>query len=166
VHSLNILLFEKIQGVYWLLLTNEESGITISREQKSAIADGIIWGTLTLMNRTIERQSPRKCAIHDSKPFKQSKTILTENTISINILTNSQKLPARPRDFKATLADQEKNIKNPELSDALSSVCKRLGLERSEDKISYPRGRPISDSNLNSEKRGRRSSYDKSRICR
>ena len=159
-----ILLFEKIQDVYWLLLTDEESRITINREQKSAIADGIIWGTLTLMYRTIERESPRKCAARDSKPFKQSKTALTENAISINILTDSQKLPARPRDLKERLADEEKNIKNPELSDALSSICRQLGLERSEDKISYPKGRPSSNSNLNYERRGRRSSYDKSRM--
>ncbi len=71
------------------------------------------------MKQTIARESPKKCAIHDSKPFRQSKTVVTDNTFSINILTNNQKLPARPRDFRAVLADEEKNIGNPELSDIL-----------------------------------------------
>jgi hypothetical protein len=161
---LNILLFEKIQDVYWLLLTDKESRITINTEQKSAITNGIIWGTLTLMNRTIGRESPRKCAAHNSKPFKQSKTALTENTISINILTDSQNLPARPRDFKASLADEEKNIGNPELSDVLASLCRRLILKDSKRNFSNPRGRPISDSNPTNETRGRKSYYKESNV--
>jgi hypothetical protein len=145
-------------------LTDKESRITINREQKSAIADGIIWGTLTLMETTTHRESPKKCAMRDSKPFKQSKTAITENTISINILTDNQKLPALPRDIRETLPDEERNIKNPVLSKVLSSICRRLGLEHDEHKISHPRGRPISDSALNYERRGRISNYDKTRM--
>ena len=82
-------------------LIDDDSNIDISRQQKSAIADGIIWGALTIMKRMIERESPKKHAAHDSKPFRQSKMAITNNTISINILTNDQKLPARPRDFRS-----------------------------------------------------------------
>lgn len=138
------------------------SNINISGEQKSAIAEGIIWGTLTIMKRTIERESPKQCAAHDSKSFKQSKTATAKNTIAINILTNEQKLPARPRDIRTVLADEEKNIGNAELSDTLSSICRRLILKHSENKFSNPRGRPISESGPNNETRGRKSYYDRS----
>jgi hypothetical protein len=145
-------------------LIDNQSKITLSLGQKSAIADGIIWGTLTLMNSAISRESPDECAAYDSKRFKKSKTAIAENTISINILTNEQKLPARPRDFREILADEEKNIGNPELSDALSSICRRLGLERSEHKPSYPRGRPSSGSNPYDEKRRRSFYYGESQM--
>ena len=94
-------------------MSNDDSNISISREHKSAIADGIIWGTLTIMKRTIERKVLSNVPVCDSKPFRQSKTAMTNNTISINILTDDQKLPARPRDFRSGLASEEKKIGNP-----------------------------------------------------
>lgn len=156
-----------VENIWYFLasfsLNGDESKITFSAEQKSAIADGIIWGTLTIMRRTIERESPKKCATRDSKPFKQSKTALTDNTISINVLANDQELPARPRDFRAGLANEERNIGSSELTDVLSSIRRRHILKRRGNSFSYPRGRPISDSNPSNEKRGRKSCYDKSR---
>ncbi len=122
-------------------LTDEESKITVNAEQMSTITDGIIWGTLTIMKRTIARESPEECAVHDSKPFKQSKTAVTDNTISINILTNNRKLPTRPRDFRAVLANEEKNIGNPELSDVLSSISRRLILKRSKKELFQSKGK-------------------------
>ena len=85
----------------WLLLASfhlndDDSNISINEKQKSAIADGIIWGTLTIMKQTIERKSPKQRAVYDSKPFRQSKTAITNNTISINILTDDQKYPHAP----------------------------------------------------------------------
>jgi hypothetical protein len=145
-------------------LIDDRSEITINAEQRSAIADGIIWGTLTIMKHTIERESPMLRAARDSKPFRQSKMAFTNNTISINILTNDQKLPARPRDFKSGLASEEKKIKNPELSDVLASVCRRLILKHSEKSFSSPRGRPISSFDPSNETRGRKSYYEVSRI--
>jgi len=145
-------------------MSDDDSVISLSREQKSAIADGIIWGTLTMMKLTIGRESPDKCAAHDSKRFGQSKMAIADNTISIHILTNDQKLPARPRDFRLVLANEERNIGNPELSDVLASICRRLILEHSEKNFANPRGRPISQSNSNNETRGRKSYYDISNV--
>ena len=145
-------------------LNDDDSNISINAKQKSAVADGIIWGTLTIMKRTIERESPKQRAAHDSKPFRQSKMAMTNNTISINVLTSDQKLPARPRDFRSKLADKEMNIGNPELSDVLDSLCRRLILKRSKKNSSSPRGRPISQSDPSNETRGRKSFYDVSRV--
>jgi hypothetical protein len=130
----------------------------------SAITDGIIWGTLTIMKRTIERESPKKSAVNNSKPFRQSKTAITNNTISINILTNEQELPALPRNFRSKLANEEKNIGNSELSDVLALLRRRLILKHSEKSFSYPRGRPVSTSDPSNETRGRKSLYDTSRV--
>jgi hypothetical protein len=145
-------------------LVDNQSKKTLSLQQKSAIADGIILGTLANMKDEISRESPEECAAYDSKKFRKSKTAIAENTISINILTNEQKLPARQRNFRETLADGDKNIGRAELSDALSSIRKRLGLERSEHRPSYPRGRPSSGPTPYDEKRGRSFYYDESQM--
>lgn len=145
-------------------LNDDDSNINISGQQKLAISDGIIWGTLTIMKQTIERESPKQRAARDSKPFRQSKMAITNNTISINILTNDQKLPARPRDFRSVLADEEKNIGKSELSDVLALLRRRLILKRSDKNFSSPRGRPISFSDPSNETRGRNSLYDISRV--
>ena len=143
---------------------DDDSIISINEKQKSAIADGIIWGTLTVIKRTIERKSPKQRAVYDSKPFRQSKTAVTDNTISINVLTNDQELPARPRDFRSVLADEEKNIGGSELSDVLRSLCRRLLVEHSKKSFSNPRGRPISSSDPSNETRGRKSYYEIARV--
>ena len=49
----------------WVLLAtfdlnDDDSNVSISEEQKSAMADGIIWGTLTIMKQTIEREGPKQ----------------------------------------------------------------------------------------------------------
>ena len=143
-------------------MSDNGSNISTNREQK--IADGIIWGTLTIMKRTMEREKPKQRAAHDSNRFGQSKIAITNNTISINVLTNDQKLPARPRDFRSKLANEEKDIGNSELSDVLASVRRRLLIKRSEKDFSNPRGRSVSSSDPHNETRGRKSYYDISRI--
>lgn len=145
-------------------LNDDDRTISINEKQQSAIAHGIIWGTLTIMKQTIERESPKQRAAHDSKPYRQSKTAMTNNSISFNILTDDQKLPARPRDFRSGLASEENKIKNPELSDVLASLCRRLMLKHREESFSNPRGRPISSSDPNNETRGRKSYYEKTRV--
>jgi hypothetical protein len=42
----------------------------------------------------------------------------------------------------ARTRNEESNIGMPELSDVLSSMCRRHLLKRSESTVSYPRGRP------------------------
>ena len=153
----------------WVLLAelnDDESNVSISQELKLAIAEGIIWGTSTILKQTMEREKPKQRAAHDSNRFGQSKSAISDNTISINILTNDQKLPARPRDFRSGLANEEMNIGNSELSDVSASLCRRLILERSKKSFSNPRGRPISSSDPSYETRGRKSLYDISRVKR
>lgn len=145
-------------------MSDDGSNISTSREQKLAIADGIIWGTLTNMKQTMEREKPKQRAAHDSNRFGQSKSAITDNTISIDILTNCQKLPARPRDFRSGLANEEMNIGNSELSDVFASLCRRHILERSKKSSSNPRGRPVSSSDPSNETRGRKSYYGTSRV--
>ena len=94
----------------------------------------------------------------------RNKTAVTANTISINVLTNDQELPARPRDFRSALANEEKNIGGSELSDVLRSLCRRLLVERSKKSFSNPRGRPISSSDPGNETRGRKSYYEIARV--
>jgi hypothetical protein len=145
-------------------LNDDESNVSISQELKLAIAEGIIWGTSTILKQTMEREKPKQRAAHDSNRFGQSKSAITDNTISINILTNDQKLPARPRDFRSGLANEEMNIGNSELSDVSASLCRRLILERSKKSSSNPRGRPVSSADPSNETRGRKSYYDTSRV--
>jgi hypothetical protein len=145
-------------------LTAGESRITINKDQKAILSQGIIDGTLKLMEQTIRRESPRKSATHDSKPYKQSKSAITDNTISTNILTDNQQLPSRPRDFRISLADEERDIGNAELSDRLSAMVRRHYLEHKGDKFPFPRGKPRSNTKLADERRGRFSYYERSRI--
>ena len=112
----------------------------------------------------IEMVTPFYYRIYHTLFIKCSKTAITNNTISINILTNDQKLPARPRDFKSGVASEKKSIGNPEISDVLASLCRRLILKHSEKSFSNPRGRPISSSDPSNETRGRKSYYEIARV--
>jgi hypothetical protein len=89
-----------------------------------------------------------------AEPHHQSKTAIAEDTIQYNILTKKQELPARPRDFRLKLANEEKNIGMAEMTDILSS-SPFLGnlLERHNEKYPFKRGRP--NSNLAKERRGK-----------
>ena len=117
-----------------------------------------------MMENIITSKSPKKCARDSAKPYQQSKTAVTKSTIFFNTLTNNQKLPARPRDFRASLADDEKSIGMPELSDVLSIMVRQQLLEPKRSNIPFPRGRPKSDTRITDERRGRFSYYERSRI--
>jgi hypothetical protein len=141
--------------------------MTITEEQKTKFVQGIIDSTLQLMENIISRKSPKSCARDNCKPNKQSKTDITRNTIFLRTLTNTQRLPARPRDFRISLAEEEKNIGYSELSDVLSSMASQHFLENERKKFPFPKGRPLSDiheSGIAEERRGAKSYYKPSRI--
>jgi hypothetical protein len=143
-------------------LSDKEAGITISKEEKAAVSQGIIDNALKMMERVITEKSAKKRARSWSKPHNQSKTAITSDTILFNILTRVQQLPARPRDFRLNLSDEEKEVGGPELSDILRSMVRKNLLDPKRDDFPFPKGRPGSD--LAEERRGRFSYYEQSKI--
>jgi hypothetical protein len=106
------------------------------------------------------------CSSCSSIGFLLISTFGTIGVIASDFLTIYQ-APLRivcPRDFRSGLAGEEKKIKNPELSDVLASLCRRLILKHSEKSFSNPRGRPISSSDPSNETRGRKSYYEIARV--
>jgi hypothetical protein len=148
-------------------LSVKEARITISEEEKAILVQGIIDTALKMMERIITRKSPKNCARDSSKPHQQSKTAITDNTIFFNILANNQRLPARPRDFRIKLSEEEKNIGDPELSDILASKVRVYLLDPKRDKFPFPKGKPKSDtkrSGIAKERRGTLSYYTTTQI--
>lgn len=143
---------------------SKEAGITISEEERAMLVQGIIDSTLRMMERIITTRSPKKSAMDSSKPYQQSKTAITNSTIFFNILTDAQQFPARPRDFRASLADGEKDIGMAELSDILSIMVRQHLLEPKRNNLSFPRGRPKSNTGIVDERRGRLSYYEQSKL--
>jgi len=119
-----------------------------------------------MMERIITRQSPRKRALSLCKPHKQSKTAIARDTILFNNLTKTQRLPARPRDFRISLAEEQKDILDSELSEILSSLVHKCLLEPKRDKFHFTRGRPKSEemSGIAKERRGALSYYTYAQI--
>jgi hypothetical protein len=97
-----------------------------------------------------------------SKAYSQSKTRLTFDSILFNIMTGKQQLPARPRDFRLSLPDEEKTIKGPELSDALSKLVDFNIIDPRRVTLPLGRGRPKRQ--LSEENRGRLSYYESSNL--
>ena len=146
-----------MENTYFLL--GVLTSLNLSDEQKDFITKGIIEGTIKLMNSTITRENPQKRAKRFTKPHSQSKNAITKDTIQYNILKEIQKLPARPRDFRKKLEEEEKNIDKSELSDILSTPILNNLLTRKKGKYPFRRGKPNSD--LAEERRGSLSYYEK-----
>lgn len=135
------------------------SFLDLSEEQKDYITNGLIEGTLELMKSILARETPQNRANRFTKPHSQPKNAITKDTFQYNILKGIQILPARPRDFRKNLNEEERNIDKHELSDILStSILKNL-VSRKKEKFPFPRGRPNSD--LAEERRGANSYLEK-----
>jgi hypothetical protein len=144
-------------------LTSKQASITISEKEKASLVQGIIDSALKLMERIITDKSAKNRAISWSKSHKQSTTDITSDTILFNIFANVQQLPARPRDFRINLSDDEKKIEGPELSDVLTSIVFDFYvLENNRDSFPFPIGKR--KSYLAEEDRGRNSYYKPSII--
>jgi hypothetical protein len=137
------------------------SSFEISSKEKEMIAQGIIEHTLQFMIDCVNRETSTKRANRFTKSHHQSKTAIAQDTIQYNILTKKQEIPARPRDFRLKLANEEKKIGMSEMTDILSS-SPFIGnlLERHDGKYPLSRGRP--KSNLAGERRGRPNYYTES----
>ena len=128
----------------------------ISDKNKELIVQAIIEYTIKFMADCVDRETSTKRANGFTKPHNQSKIAIAKDTIQYNILIKKQVLPARPRDFRLKLANEEKNIGMAEMTDILSSTP-FLGniLEKQNGKFPFSRGRPNSNSNLAKERRGK-----------
>ena len=159
------LLSEKIYLVSWLVLSNEQSGITISEEEKRVVIEGIIDTLSIIMQKVVIETSAKNRAKAWSRTNNQSKTSTTYDTILYNLLSGKQSLPVRPRDFRLNLSDEEKYIGSAELSDILTRLTLRIGiLDRTHTNFPFRAGRPSYKSNLVIERRGRLSNYESSQI--
>ena len=87
---------------------NMQTKMTINEQEKELFVKGIVDTACKMMERIITSKSAKKRAISRCKPHEQSKTGITRNTILFNILTKTQRLPARPRDFRISLAEGQR----------------------------------------------------------
>ena len=117
----------------------------ISNKEKEMIAQGIIEHAIKFMIDCVNSETSTKRANRFTKSHHQSKSAIAQNTIQYNILTKKQALPARPRDFRLKLANEEKQIGMAEMTNILSS-SPFLGnlLEGHNGKYPFSRGRPTS----------------------
>jgi hypothetical protein len=148
-------------------LGTKEAQKTISEEEKASLVKGITQSALKMMERIITTKSAKNRARDWCRPHEQSKTGITRSTILFNTLTKTQKLPARPRDIRINLAEEEKSIGDSELSDILTYVVHQGFLQRKIGNFPYPKGKPVSDikkSGIADERRGASSYYTSSYI--
>jgi hypothetical protein len=144
-----------------------QAKIVINEQEKQLLVHGIIDSVCKMMERIITSKSAKKRAISRCKPHQQSKTQITRDSIFFNILTKTQQLPARPRDFRINLAEEQKDIEYSELSDNLAWLVRNYFLDPKRDNLPFPRGRPNSDektSGIAKERRGALSYYTHSQI--
>jgi hypothetical protein len=104
--SPNTILIEKYIGILGYLGV----GSAISEGERDLLVKGIIDTAFKMMGKIVSAKNTKNCARDVCRAHKQSKTEITRNTVIFNILTNVQRLPARPRDFRIKLAEQEKDI--------------------------------------------------------
>ena len=138
------------------------SWLELSDEQKNFITKGIIKGTIELMKSTVTSETLQKRSKRFTKPYFQSKNAITKDTIQYNILSEIQILPARPRDFRKKLEEEERNIDKHELSDIFSTPILKNLITRKKEKYPFKRGRPNSD--LAEERRGAFSYFEKTEL--
>lgn len=154
----------KIYLFSWLELSSREARITITEEERDTVTHSVIDSAFKMMERIITEKSAKNRAKSWSKEYKQSRATITSDTVLFNILTDVQRLPARRRDFRLNLSEEEKKIGGPELSDVLASMVRKYLLEPKRSKFPFPRGRPSSYIDLDEERRGRLSYYEESRV--
>ena len=133
--------------------------LDLSDENKDYITKGIIKGTIELMESTITSQTLQKRSKRFTKPRFQSKNAITKDTIQYNIFSETQILPARPRDFRKNLDKEEIDIDKHELSDIFSTAILKNLITRKNEKFPFNRGRPNSD--LAEGRRGAYSYFEK-----
>ncbi len=136
-----------------------------SEEEKKVLIHDIV-GTLEKMMEVImTRKSAKNLGKSWCGRYKHSHRHLVRDTIFVNLLTGNQDLPARPRDFRVRLLEEEKNIETHGLEDGLKFFVRAHLLNHKKENFQFPIGRPRSNSNFSEETRGRKDSfYEKSQI--
>jgi hypothetical protein len=129
-----------------------------SQDESQSIIDDICHAIKKRMEKVITEKSARNRAKFWSGAHQQSRKGLTLDTIFSNLLTGKQQLPARPRDFRLNLSEEERTIDYGELSDVLAGLVRLYILDAQRDKLPMTRGRP--NSAFSPERRGRFSYYD------
>jgi hypothetical protein len=122
-----------------------QTKMTINDQEKELIVPGIVDSACKMIERIITRQSPKKRALSLCKPHEQSKTAITRHTILFNNLTERQRLPARPRDFRISLEEGQRDILVSELSDILALSVRNYLLKPKRNNFHFFRGRLRSD---------------------
>lgn len=143
---------------------NIDAANKVTDYDKTLVTKGIIDTTLKMMENILTQKSSKNRAKTWCRKHNQSKNARTYNTLLFNLLSEEQRLPARPRDFRLKLSDNERNIGRAELSDQLAKLVIIYLLERNEKAFPFSRGRPKFESHLSDERRGRRSYYKLSKI--
>jgi hypothetical protein len=138
--------------------------MTITDEEKRVLIHDIIDSCLKLMEKITTEKSPKKRARKWSGTNSQSKMAITRDSILFNLLTYKQPLPARPRDFRLQLTEEEKNIKRWDLTEILTSYVRMNLLDPKRDDFPFPKGRPKSNGYTAEERRGGTSYYEPSKI--
>ena len=146
---------------------NENSNVTnnLNVEDRAWLKKLILDECRIMMNRIMSRQSPEKIADNFCSTQNQSKERVARNTILFNLMTGSQNLPARPRDFRLNLPEDVRDLSRSQLSDVLSSPVRMNLTDNSRDNFPFKRGRPLNDNqNLSDESRGRLSYFTASKF--
>jgi hypothetical protein len=110
--------------------------MTINEQEKELIVQSTVDSADKMMEKIITRQSPKKRVLSFCKPHEQSKTAIT--------LTETQRLPARPRDFRISLEGQIDMLRS-ELSDILALSVRNYLFEPKRNNSHFSRGRLRSD---------------------
>ena len=111
-------------------------------EEKKVIVHGIVETLEKMMESIMTRKSAKNRGKSWCGRNKHSERYLTRDTMSVNLLTGNQDLPARPRDFRLNLFENEKNIETHGLTDALKFFVRTQSLSHKKETFQFPRGRP------------------------
>ncbi|MDP9197337.1 MAG: hypothetical protein M3O24_02090 [Thermoproteota archaeon] len=81
-----------------------------TQQEKELLIQEIVQTTEKMMESIMTRRSPRKWAKSWCGKYKHSERRIVRDTIFVNLLSRNQLLPARPREFRANLSEEEKKI--------------------------------------------------------
>jgi hypothetical protein len=149
------------------ILTNDETfhkDNVLNGEDKSYLIQIILDECKDLIKRLVSK-SAKKVADNYSSAQNQSKERRARSAVLFNLMTGSQILPARPRDFRANFPEDLQDIRKSQLSDVLSSPVRMNLTDNKRDNFPFKRGRPTEvKQSLAEERRGRLSHFTESKF--
>jgi hypothetical protein len=146
-------------------LTNDETfqkEKVLNDENKSSLIQIILDECKDLINR-LKSKSTEQVADNFCSAQNQSKERRARSAVLFNLMTGSQILPARPRDFRANFPEDLQDIRRSQLSEVLYSPVRMNLIDNKRDNFPFKRGRPNDDNqSLAEERRGRFSHFTES----